>query len=464
MINWTRRSFFSIHTWWPAAFFLKVWLLSIAISPAHAAEQLTLADALRLASQHNPTIQASRQEIKTALAQYEIARGAFLPRLTATGTYVNTNRPSQAFGILLDQGRFTAADFAINSLNNPGLTENFQSSIRLEQPVYNGGRELLGIALAEVGQTVSQEHLEETRQHMLFQVATAYYNLALAKVHVGVAKETLDIAKANLRHILSRYREGTTVKSDVLHARVRLAAHQEQVVRATQRVAVAQLRLQHAIGIDEEIDTVETLTGGPLPPLNRQQLITTALAQRPDYRQLRAEMARAELAVRLAQSTFLPSMNLHANYELNATAPFSPNGSNNYAIFGIISLNLFNGLVDMANVRKAKAQAKKIQHLLEATRRRIEVEVVEASSQLTAAAERLRVTQQAIDEAKENLRIVRNRYDTGLASVLELFTAELILREAKILRLRALYDFHVNRARLDLVTGKFHQDRERSSG
>ena len=138
-------------------------------------------------------------------------------------------------------------------------------------------------------------------------------------------------------------------------------------------------------------------------------------------------MRKAEEAVRLARSTYLPTFNLQASYELNNTAPFSENGSNNYVALGVVSLNLFNGLGDVARVRKAKAEQQKARMLLAAKRREVEVEVVEAYYGLAAARERLAVTDSAVAQGEENLRIMRNRYNGGISPVIDLLTAELVL-------------------------------------
>ncbi len=418
-----------------------------------AAEPLSLQQALQLAIQHNPTLQSSREEVNISDAQKDMALAAFLPRIDATGTYTNTNQPSKAFGILLDQGRFTAADFAIPSLNNPGLTENFSSALRLTQPLYNGGRNLLNMEISDIGQTVSAEGLESTRQTVLFRVTQAYFNLALAKLSLAIAQETVQIAISNAKHIAIRYRDGVVVKSDLLQAKVRLASHRQDEIRAKQFVRVAKLTLRHTIGMNDAVDISETLRDAPATVPNLENLISTALESRPDYRQTIAQLRQADLAVDLAKSVYRPIVNLQANYELNNTAPFSPNGSNNYSVFGILSLNLFHGLGDAAAIRKAEARAEKARQLLEAKRRRIEVEVVDASSQFISASERLKVTDQAITQAEENLRIVRNRYNEGLASVLDLLTAELVLKQAKRNRMRALYDVRISQARMDFVTG-----------
>lgn len=93
---------------------------------AHAARELTLEQALELASQRSPHLKASRHDVQSAEAQRRIAGAAFLPKVEASETFLNTNNPAQAFGTLLNQGRFTQADFNVINLNRPNAVENYR--------------------------------------------------------------------------------------------------------------------------------------------------------------------------------------------------------------------------------------------------------------------------------------------------------------------------------------------------
>ncbi len=423
--------------------------------PAEAVRELTLAEAIRLTAEHSPVLRASRQDLQSADAQRQIARAAYMPKVDAIEGWTNTNNPAQAFALLLNQGRFTQAGFDINTLNRPGSVENYRSALNLMQPLYNGGREGLGIKMAEVGQLVSEESYEHTRQRVYFSVTKAYYDLVFAKSVLGIAKETVQIAEVDARQIASRYKAGTSVKSDLLQAEVRLASIREEAIRADQSVRIAGVALRHAIGLDEPVDVTEALLtiGAPMDRLERE--VVNALESRPDYRMLAAEVRKAEMATRLAKSSYLPNVNLQGTYENNATFPLGPNGQSNYGAFGVISVNLFNGLNDSAQVRKARALEEKTRELLAAKRREIEVEVVEAYYGVAAARERLAVTESAVAQAEESLRIIRNRYESGIAPVIDLLTAELVLSQAKHNRTRALYDERMGWARKELVTGQF---------
>lgn len=431
--------------------------MALYTGTGQAARVLTLAEALELAAQHSPVVNASRQDVEAAEAQQTIARSAYFPKVDASETWTRTNNPTLVFGTLLNQGRFTQADFNTVKLNSPSALENWRSAISVTQPVYNGGREGIGVRLAEIRKSLSAEGLETTQQGVFFAVTRAYYDLLFAKATVAVARETVQIAEADVRSIASRFKGGAAVKSDLLQAEVRLAAYREEVIRADQAVRIAGIALRHAIGLDEPVDAEGHLSVGAerIPELGT--MVARALESRPDYRKQAADVREAGMAVQLARSTYLPKFNLQASYELNNTAPFSENGANNYVALGVVSLNLFNGLSDAATVRKARAEREKARKLLAAKRREVEVEVVEAYYGMAAARERLAVTKTAVAQGKENLRIIRNRYNGGISPVIDLLTAELVLNQAKQNRIHALYDERVGWARLRFVTGRLHK-------
>ena len=436
-------------------------ILALSIQPAvvGAAKSLSLEEAIALAQHHSPVLKASRQELKSSDAERRIAGAAYLPKVDVSETFANTNNPAQAFGLILNQGRFTSADFNTTTLNRPGSTENYRSAVTLTQPVYNGGREKLGVQLAEIGQEASAEQFAQAQQRVLFLVTKAYYDLVMAKAMLAVARDSVQIAQANVKHIQSRVRNGVAVKSELLQADVRLAGLREDAIRADQAVRVAAIGLRHAIGLDEEVDAAKPLAVEEGRTLDLHLLVSRALEQRPDYRTLAMDLKKSHVGVQMARSAFLPNVNLQTSYELNNTAPLSPNGSNNYVALGIVSLNLFNGLSDQAQLQKARAAEDRVRELMDAKRREIEVEVVDAYYGLAAASERIMVTQTAIAQAEENLRIVANRYQSGVSPILDLLSAEFALNQAKQNRIRAIYDLQLGRAKLDLTIGDFQPSR-----
>jgi outer membrane protein TolC len=424
---------------------------------AEAARNLTLQEALALAGQHSPYLKASYQETVAADAQRDIASAAYFPKIEASETFLNTNTPSRVFGTLLDQGRFTQADFSTSKLNHPSSLENYKFGVTMTQPIYNGGRERLGVALAEIGREVAGETLTATRQRVVFAVTQAYHDLALATAAIVLAREAVQLARTTVKQVESRYKGGLVVKSDVMEARVRGSSLQEEVSRLEQRRRVAAVALQHAVGLDEEVDVAGGLPSDaagavPVPDLGAE--VAVALERRPDYRAVVREVGRAEVGTRLANSALYPNVNLQGSYELNNTAPISSNGSSGYAALAVVSLNVFNGLSDSANIRKARALESKVREQAAAKRREVEVEVADALAGVTGASARIAVADAALAQATESLRIARNRYGEGLSPLNDLLAAEQALIQAKQARLGAGYDRQISQAKLMLVTGR----------
>ena len=79
--------------------------------------------------------------------------------------------------------------------------------------------------------------------------------------------------------------------------------------------------------------------------------------------------------------------------------------------------------------------------------------MTEAILNLKTAHERLRVAQATLSQARESLRLIRLRYETGIAILLELLTAEDALKSAGLNRVGALFDTHLAQAGLELALG-----------
>jgi len=91
--------------------------------------------------------------------------------------------------------------------------------------------------------------------------------------------------------------------------------------------------------------------------------------------------------------------------------------------------------------------------------RRIELEVTQAYQNLVEAVERTKVHEETVAQAEEHLRIVQNRYHSGITTILDLLTAEHLLTQAKMARIHSLYDHAVARAKLELAIGRIATER-----
>jgi outer membrane protein TolC len=68
------------------------------------------------------------------------------------------------------------------------------------------------------------------------------------------------------------------------------------------------------------------------------------------------------------------------------------------------------------------------------------------------------VAKTAADQAEEGLRIVKNRYNNGLLTIVDLLDAELAHQQARTNYFKALHDYKVARVDLELAAGIIDKD------
>ena len=182
-----------------------------------------------------------------------------------------------------------------------------------------------------------------------------------------------------------------------------------------------------------------------------EEWVDAALAERPDMQGRALEKQMAEREIDKARAARHPSVNLTGAYEINSE-DFSDSGSN-YTVGAHISVPLFTGGRISATVREAEANLQRASALLRAMEQRICAETRQAFFNARSAWERIGVAQESVGQAEESLRIVRNRYQSGLFTITDLLDSETAVQQSRINRLSAVYDYRTALALLKLAAG-----------
>ena len=112
---------------------------AFCIPPSHAGEPetLTLSAACERALKDNPLIRMTLSGRQIADAQLREARAGWFPLLQFSETFTRGNNPVFVFGSLLEQARFTQANFSLPALNNPEPLSNFRTALILRQTLFD---------------------------------------------------------------------------------------------------------------------------------------------------------------------------------------------------------------------------------------------------------------------------------------------------------------------------------------
>jgi len=421
-------------------------------------EPLSMAEAIHIAVEQNPEIKAAQFQVDAVKSNSVKAQSGFYPQLHFAQSFNRTTNPMWAFGTKLNQGVITQADFNPVSLNDPDPINNFASNFLLSWSIYEGGRTKIGWEQAKQNLSIASLTLERTRQNVIARTAAAYVGLVLAQKNIMVTKQALETSNANLNMIRSRYKSGFVVKSDLLRAMVHIADLEQQQLLAESRFKINEAMLSASMGSGEAnpLNPVTPLTIGAEINGTIDTWIDTALSKRPEMENLRLEEEIAKKEVDKSRAGHYPDVNLVGNYEINSE-DFS-DSADNYTLGAVVRVNIFSGNRISEETKAAKSMLGRVHEMQKSIELGIKVQAREAFLKAKSARERIRVAKIAVDQAEEGLRIVNNRYNNGLLTIIGLLDAELARQQAHTNYFKALHDYKVARIELALASGTIDAD------
>ena len=414
---------------------------------------MTLSQAVEFALARHPLTEVTAAGRRLAAAQLQEARAGRKPVLQASETFTNSNNPVFVFGSLLEQGRFTANNFNLNSLNHPDPLNNFRSAITLRLPLFDQFQTSTRVKQANIQTQIADRKTEQVAQQLRFEVVRSYFNVLLCAARVAVTDEAVKTGESDVKRARDRFETGLTVRSDLLAAEVQLAEFRQQRIEAEGVLATAYAALDTALG--SPVGTPQTLSGElaerSFSPESVDVLTAQALQNRPEYQEAILSVESLVAQVRGARGEWLPRVDAYAS--AGASSQYLVNGSSDYAVGASVTFNVFDAgrkpRIDEARAGELIARAN-----AEQLANQIRFEVARAYHQYVSARQRLAVVAQASAQAAETLRIVQDRYNAGLTNITELLGAETALLRARTDVLAARYDHYVGYASILLAAGR----------
>jgi outer membrane protein TolC len=415
--------------------------------------RLDLEKAVEKAIENNPETRLSESRVRLAgLKAKEVATGA-LPVAQFTQSITRSNDPVFVFSSLLEQGRFTAANFALDSINHPNGMFNFRSAVTAQMPLFDQRQTRARADQANIGKQRTELEAEGVRQRLKFDVIRGFYGTILAKEMVNVAAEAVRSADANSKKARDMVDVGMTTDADYLAALVERANTGQQKIEAESALVTTLAELNLALGEKPELDHefVGDLHERYFPVADQATLIRTALENRPDY--LAAELAikRSQREAKAIRDTRLPRVDAFGNVAYSS--PYLANGSSDYTVGVSVSYTLFDAgrryRVEQAAEGETTAESEK-----QVLASQITGEVVRALQNYKTARAKIEVSIKSIAQAEEALQIVQDRYKSGLSTFDRLVSSEAALVKAKHSLLTARYELIVGYASVLLATGQ----------
>ena len=393
---------------------------------ADAAAAESLQDAWREALAADRTLRAAQSRVESASAERDAAGGARLPALDLSAG-ITRWRDTPAF------------DFSAAGL--PGELPLFEgrsmksANARLSLPVYTGGRIGAAIDAADASLAARRTATDSTRQDVKLATAENYVAVLRAASALAIADARVRSLDAHTRDVDSMFRNGQVARNDLLAASVSLADARQQRLRAENALELA--RAAYNRGLGRPLEQAVSLEP-QLPPIDPELLssLTGTLALAAGRSELAALAATGEaLAARsaAARADALPQVALAGGWTSLDNQVLD---RDEFWTVGVtVEWRLLDGGASRNRSAALAAEARAVTAERENLRSLIELSVRRAWLEVEDSRERVKVAESAVEQAEENLRVVRDRYLQGEGTNTEVLDAETLLTTS-----RANYD------------------------
>jgi len=411
------------------------------------AEELSLKNALDIAMEKSPAIVSAREGVTAADGKLGQAFGAMLPNLSLSGQAGSSHiKPYEMFGA-----------FSINSSDETAAVSDY--SITLTQPLFNGAL-MPGLQLAEASYDIAKETYKKAKYDLVYNVVNTYYGVLKASKMNELSKDTLDMSRSHLKQVRAMLDAGTATRADVLRVEVQVANNEVGQMKADNGLVLAKDAFNNILGRDLETDVslsekeiaAEIVTLKP-----NKECLSMAFDNKPEWKIFRMNKQINAKMKDIAWSGYLPSFAIVGSSTGRRTDyPEQDQYDEDIYTDSILATGqwtLFDGLAREGRMKEAAANLKALEANEESIRNGIVLEVKDACLNLESSVKMIKTARKAVDLAKENYRISRERYKTGAGSNLEMIDAQTAYSEASTNLYQAQFDYQVAKAKVNQAVG-----------
>ena len=439
---------------------LALALGALAAGAAGVARAETLADAIALAYQTNPTLQGQRASLRALDESIVQAEAGYRATVTAQANVASdsNNNTSPATRNL--------PGVAQQIVNGRSATSG--AAVSVVQPLYTGGRVRDNISAAEAQDMAGRETLRNSEQTILRQVITAYADVRRDQANVEIIEEDVRLLGLQVDEIRARFGVGEITRTDVAQTEARFAAAQAQL--AASRAQLAADRAAYASVVGQDPGTL-----APEPPLSKflpdslDKAYADAEENSPALRvaAFSERASAAKLAAAKAQTR--PTVSLQFNYGYaggSYTETYRGHGDNPFVDYShdmsanaVATFPIFNGGLTSSQIRQAAETNNADRINIETARRQVLLTVAQAWSGLMGARASLGADEAQVKGANLAFEGSRQESRVGLRSTLDVLIAEQDLSSAELALVSARHDEYVAAANvLAAVGGLYPQD------
>lgn len=494
---------------------VTIFMLLGTLIPAEAQTVLNLDSCRAMALRNNKQINASRLKKDVAYNLKKSARTKYLPKVDALGGYQwfdreisilsnsqknalsnvgtamgtgITNNITEIFTQLAGQGVITPEmaqqlgqtlggklapiEGQANALGQ-GIVDAFHTdthniwagTVMVRQPIYMGGAITAANKIADIGEQIAANDLDQQTQTTLYNIDKAYWMVVSLRQKQKLANSYRDLVKKLDEDVHKMIKQGVATRADGLKVDVKVNEAEMQITQVEDGLVLSKMLLCQLCGIpmdqniklaDEEKESLAL--AGKVSDVNAQQTAASdsAMTTRPELKMLQNVVDASKQGVNLVRAAYLPHVALTGGYMIsnpNVWNGFQRNFKGVWNIGVMVQVPVWNWFDNAYKVRAAKATANIAQMNLNDTKEKIHLQITQSQFKVKEAQKKLNMAQKNIKSAEENLRCANLGFKEGVMEVTDVMAAQTAWQMAQSQKIDAEIDVKLTEVGLNKALG-----------
>ena len=394
----------------------------------------TLEDAWNSAIDNNHQIKSAKADTSASEQQLHSAKGQRLPSFNVSSGYTQFSETPTVKTQIAGQ----TAQFGMSQAGS------VKAQAIASVPIFTSGRISHSIDAAEASLQAVQSNEITSVLNIKMQVAEAYITVLRMESALQVAQSHADTLEQHMKDVKNLFNQGIVARNDLLAANVELVNAQQRVVQANNQLDIARAHYNQLLDrkLADAVNLAHQFPGIPQGTLS--DLSSNALKQRPELAALAQQSESLEQQAQSVKADLLPQVAVNGGYQYQ---------ENRYQAFEgmwMANVGVEWKIFDGSSRHRSDAitrQAISLKEQRDDLSSMIGLQVRQAWLDFQETQKRIKVTQQAIAQADENLKVTTDRYQQGLSTNTDVLKAE---------DLRTITHDNFNNAKYDAELATLH--------
>jgi outer membrane protein TolC len=385
-----------------------------------------------------PRFNELQQGVQVAQQRAELAELQTKPTIGANGTYTYIAPvPKIPFPINGETKEFQIAP-----------NHNLNTGVSITEPLIDFGRTRLAIERARLDVQQAKNNMEYNKAQLAAQIANVYYTIVYLQKAIAIQDSVIAVLQANRQLLEDKFKNGEALKLDVMTMQNNIDIEANRRSDLVNQLQKQYNLMQYATGqaVSPSVNTFDFAADA----VDSASALRTAQSSNYEFIIAQQRIRQAEADVAISQLANKPNISLNGGTGFkNGYPPNVGTVKFNYEAGVSINVPIFTGGRDKKQTQIAQSIVRQNQLAVESLNNQYSRDIKQALVDVQTNQERLRISQEQIDIAREALRVAQSRYKNGISTNVELLNANNNLQRVELAQVQ--YQYQLTLARIELA-------------